>query len=90
MKKHTPVRLAHGFGMVRTAAGYITKEELVFALSDDAKKNKKIVDDFAKKYNLTLVEVWYRWDNEWDTVKLHKIYHYHPAIDGATLDKMRR
>ena len=90
MKKIAPVKLAHAFGMIRTAAGYITKEELVFALSDDAKKNKKIVDDFAKKYNLAIVEVWYRYDTDWDNVKLHKVYTYLPDINSETLDKMRR
>lgn len=90
MKKIAPTKIAYGFGMVRTAMGYITKETLIFTLTDDAKKNKKVVDAFAKEYNLALVEVWYRWDNAWDTVKLHKVYTYHPDVNGATFEKMRR
>lgn len=88
-KEWKPVRLAWAFGMIRTAAGYITKESLVFTLSDDTRKNKKTIDDFAKKNNLAMVEVWYRYDNEWDKVIHYKTYTYLPTITGEQLDKMK-
>ena len=82
--------MAKAFGMYRSAMGYITKETLAFVLTDDTRKNKKIIDDFAKKNNLTLVEVWYRWDNDWDKVMHYKTYTYLPTITGEQLDKLSR
>ena len=89
-KEKSPVKLAHAFGMVRSPLGYIKKEELVFTLTDDSRKTKKLIDDFAKKNNLTLVEVWYRITDEWGKVIPYKVYSYNPIITGEILDEMRR
>ena len=89
MKKETkPVKIAYAIGMARTALGYIRKEAMIFSLTDDSKATKKLVDKFAKDHDLTIVEVWYRNDNEWDTVIPYKIYSYLPTIDGDKLRKL--
>lgn len=87
---YKPIKCATAFGMVRTALGYITKEKLIFSLSDDSARNKKTVDDFAKKYGCHLVEVWYRNDNEWGTLIPYKTYTYLHNIDGETFEKFSR
>lgn len=89
-KEFKAAKLAFAFGMVRTACGYMRKEEFVFALSDDAKKNKKTIDKFAKEYGLHLVEVWYRYSDAWDNVIHYKTYTYLPNITSEQLDKMKR
>ena len=88
-KERKPIKMAWAFGMVRTALGYIRKEELIFTLSDDTKANKKTIDAFAKKYGLDLVEVWFRYDDAWDNVMHYKTYTYLPNITGEQLDKMK-
>lgn len=85
---YKPIKCARAFGMVRTKLGYITKEELTFTLSDDSAKNKQTIDEFAKKHGCIMVEVWYRNDNEWDTVIPYKIYDYRTKIDGDTLERI--
>lgn len=85
---YKPVKTAVAFGMVRTALGYITKEQMYFVLTDDNKRNKKTVDDFAKRNGCTLVEVWYRNDNAWDKVIPYKAYSYHHTIGGDTFEKL--
>lgn len=87
---YKPVKCATAFGMVRTALGYITKGTLVFVLSEDNAKNKKEIDEFAKKYGCHLVEVWYRNDNEWGTLIPYKTYTYLHNIDGETFEKFSR
>ncbi len=87
---YKPVRIAYAFGMVRTALGYVTKEELSFVLSDDNKRNKKAVDDFAKEHGCIMVEVWYRNDNEWDKVMPYKTYTYFNTIDSDTLKRLSK
>jgi hypothetical protein len=85
---YKPVKCARAFGMVRTKLGYITKEELLFTLSDDSKKNDETIAEFAKKHGCVMVEVWYRNDNDWDKVIPYKIYNYHHTIDGDTLGRI--
>ena len=85
---YKPTKLARACGMVRTKLGYVTKEELIFILSDDKAKNDKTICDFAKRHGCIMVEVWYRNDNEWDTVIPYKIYDYRSNIDGDTLERI--
>lgn len=87
---YKPTRLAYAIGMARTAIGYIRKETLYFALTDDNARNKQIIDEFAKKHKCNIVEVWYRNDNEWGTIIPYKIYSYLHNIDEETFDKIAR
>ena len=73
------VMLADAFGMVRTPMGYITKEKLVFIITEDKKKTKKTLDNFAKEHNLDMIEVWYRLDDAWQETKFYGRYDYFKA-----------
>jgi ribosomal protein L10 len=86
---YKPIKCATAIGMVRTALGYVRKETLIFTLTDDSKATKKLVDEFAKKHSLHIVEVWYRNDNEWDKVIPYKVYSYLPTVDGDKLNKLK-
>lgn len=85
---YKPIKCARAFGMVRTKLGYVTKEEMIFTLSDDSKKNDKTIAEFAKKHGCVMVEVWYRNDNDWDNVIPYKVYSYHNNINGETLNRL--
>ena len=85
---YKPVRLAYAFAMCRTAMGMIKKESYIFTLVDDETENKKLIDKFAKEQEAQYVEVWYRNDNEWDTVIPYGIFSYVENITSATFDKL--
>ena len=86
--KNKVIKMGYAFAMVRTGIGYLKKECLIFCITDDAKKTKKTIDDFAKRQGAALVEVWYREDNNWGEIKPYKTYSYiKQTIDE---DKLRQ
>ena len=90
MKKEQKIyKIGYAIGMARTPMGYIRKETMIFTLTDDSKKNKKTIDEFAKKHGCNIVEVWYRFDNDWDKVIPYKIYNYLPTLNEETFAKIK-
>lgn len=85
---YKPFKLGKAFGMVRTKLGYITKEQLSFVISDDNARTKQTIDDFAKKYGCSIVEVWYNNDNDFDKFIYYKTFTYFPTLDSDTFKKL--
>lgn len=74
---YKPIKCATAFGMVRTALGYITKEKLIFSLSDESLNRYRTI---ANRYKTP------KDGKMWTTKVTEHTYNVYPIYDWATED----
>ncbi len=73
--ENNEIKSAVGIAMKRTKVGYIVKEHIHFAFTNE-EQCQEAVDKFAKEHDVELVEVWCRDAENYSEMHFHKAFTY--------------